>query len=200
MSINLVEASVACRMAGMTYGEWHYKCEVLGIIKPPTAEQIRANTKRKKHDDKYKGCPEGSTARIDAPVTAYNVRGEAVMTYPSVRVAAQTLGKPTSGIYRACDGLQKTAHGLQWQYADCPPPKSIAKKQVSRISTKRKAQCPECGKTFTADKRMLYCSAGCADAARRKRVIAYNMQKCRQNRKPDSLEMVESLKGRDLHG
>ena len=39
-----------------------------------------------------------------------------------------------------------------------------------------------------------------ADAARRKRVVAYNMQKCRQNRKPDSLEMVENLKGRDLHG
>lgn len=200
MSLNLVEASVACRMAGMTYGEWHYKCEVLGIIKPPTAEQIKANTKRKKQNDKYNDCKEGSTARIDAPVTAYNVRGEAVMTYPSVRAAAQALGKPTSGIYRVCDGLQKTAHGFQWQYADCPPPKRLWKKQQSRIAPKKKAQCPECGKTFTADKRMVYCSAACTDAARRKRVIAFNNPKPRQNRKPEGLETAEKLKGRELHG
>lgn len=187
--MNLVEASVACKMAGLNYGQWRYLCEVVGMIKPPTAEEIEANMNRKK---KHKYIP-----KYDGrAVTAYNLRGEPVMTYPNLRAACITLGKSLENIRRACNGKQNTAYGFQWRYADEEQPGCLIKKTPSILAPKAEAQCPECGTMFLADKRRVYCSFECSESARHKRDMAFREKHRRQNRKTNDMDMgVEPERG-----
>lgn len=187
--MNLVEASVACKMAGLNYGQWRYLCEVVGTIKPPTAEEIEANMNRKKKHEyipKYDG----------RAVTAYNLRGEPVITYPNIQAACIALGKPPANIRHACNGKLNTAYGFQWRYVGEEQPNCIRKKTPSILAPKVEAHCPECGTTFLGDKRRVYCSFECSESARHKRDMAFREKHRRQNRKTNDMDMgVEPERG-----
>lgn len=162
--LTLVEASIACKLAGMDYGRWHYLCEVLGVIEPPTAEEIAANTCRK---------PPKRLQYIkkDWPVTAYDLEGRPVMTYPSIEVAARALGKNTRWIYACSSGRCASAYGYQWRYGDDPPPGARLKKEAApRTAPKTEKVCPICGTVFEGNKKEKLCSEACRIEAHKRRV------------------------------
>lgn len=170
-SMTLVEASIACKLAGLDYGKWHYLCEVLGLIEPPTAEEIAANTHRKK-----RGRP--PNVHKDCPVTAYDLEGRPVMTYPSVTVAAKAIGKNTGGIYACIGGRYTRAYGYQWRYADEPAPEALPqKKSAPTTAPKTEKVCIICGTVFMGNKKETLCSPTCRDEARKRRMRDYGKRR-----------------------
>lgn len=163
--MNLVEASVACKLAGVSYGQWHYLCEVLGVIEQPDVELIRAQIKRKKSGRTKE--PYGTeAARADTPVVAYTLSGTLFASYNSVSDAAAALGKPPRNIYLACGGSYKRAYGLQWRYIDDPPAGGLYKVGGHNKASRQNKRCPICGKIFLGTKRNKYCSEPCARKGR----------------------------------
>lgn len=169
--LTLVEASIACKLAGLDYGKWHYLCEVLGMIEPPTAEEIAANTHRKK-----RGRP--TNAHKDCPVTAYDLEGRPVMTYPSVTVAAKALGKNRKRIVECSAGRCASAYGYQWRYTDEPAPEALPQKKAApKTAPKTEKVCTICGTVFMGNKKEKLCSPACRDEARKRRMNDYDKRR-----------------------
>lgn len=61
-------------------------------------------------DIAQKGCPRN--------VEQYNLQGELLATYSSVKEASKKNNIPTSGIYATCNRQQKTSGGYIWKYKE----------------------------------------------------------------------------------
>lgn len=171
--MDLVKASVACKLAGMTYGKWHYLCEVVGAIPPPSEEEIEANTKHVKKRRAREINPNQRRA-----VTAYKFDGKEAMTYPDAYVAARAIGKDAAAIHRVCNGKQYSAHGYQWRYAGDPAPGPLIRRRSSDVGMKVFNKiCQHCGRPYTGSKQSLYCSDTCRDEVQRERSKEFQRKK-----------------------
>ncbi len=168
--MNLVEASVACKLAGMDYGQWHYLCEVLGVIEPPTAEEIRKHMHHRAKGSEHE-------RRRNCPVTAYDKKGREITTYPSVEIAATVLKAQTSGIYAACNGRYYSSHGYQWRYAGDPPPGPLIHKRSGDVGiVALKKTCKHCNRPYVGTRKSRYCSDTCRAAVQVERSKAYQQR------------------------
>lgn len=167
--MDLVKASVACKIAGMSYGKWHYLCEVLGMIPPPTEEEIAANTKHVKKRNQREINPNQRRA-----VVSYNFEGKELITYPDAYVAARAIGKDAAAIHRACGGKQYSAHGYQWRYAGDPAPGPLIRRRSSDVGIKVLQKiCQHCQRPYVGSKQSRYCSDTCRDAVQLERSKDY---------------------------
>lgn len=160
--MNITEARIAAQMAGLNYGEWHYRCEVLHIIEPPPIEEIHKRIKPPKQ--------QAIGARADRPVCQYDLQGEFVASYPTVYAAAAAMGKENlKSIIAACSGRYLKAYGFQWRYMGEKAPGELEHKKVVRATAGHLEEkpCKQCGKVYKGPKNSRYCSDDCKAAAGR---------------------------------
>lgn len=161
--MNITEARIAAQMAGLNYGEWHYRCEVLHIIEPPPLSEIRKRmVKPKYHTDGAKGS---------RPVCQYDLDGEFVCSYETIYTAAAAMGREKPyNIIAACEGRYLKAYGFQWRYMGEEAPGALERKKVNPAAQEywEEKPCKTCGKMYKGPKNSRYCSGECKAEAGRK--------------------------------
>ena len=55
---------------------------------------------------------------LKRPIEQYDLNGEYIKTYSSAVDVGEIYGHGTNGIYRCCNGFQKTGYGYIWRYVD----------------------------------------------------------------------------------
>jgi len=164
MSMTASEICIAVKMTGTkSYGHYTFLLRS-GLVTPPPIEEIRARlvTDKKKEPEKH----------MNKAVICYDLKGEFVASYESVKAASEKVGVKTHCIYDCCVGKAKTSRGFQWRYAEDDPPGVYEKPKSAPVKLPKKKPlqdrvCAVCGKIFQGHKGECYCSDECRKEGRR---------------------------------
>ena len=180
--ITATEMTIAARMHGMEYGQFYFalKC---GRLTMPPMEEIRSRIVKKERKSGIE-----NSAKKDTPVCQYDLKGELIRVYASVRQAAEIVRGHSGNIIAACEGRYMTARGFQWRFIDEEPPgkleivpgKSKTMPKVDKI-------CTICGTRFKGKGTACYCCDECRHEGelrnKRKAAKQHREKKKAQNRK-----------------
>lgn len=78
----------------------------------------------KAYEDSHKG--QRKTVAKNRKIAQYNLDGELLAKYDSMKKASDTVGCGEFGIYSACNGKLRTASGFMWRFYDNEPEPNIA--------------------------------------------------------------------------
>ena len=170
MTMTASEIRIAVKMTGeKSYGQYTFLLRS-GLITPPPIEEIRARLVVPKKDEPAK--------YVGKEVICYDLKGEFVVSYQSVKAAAEKLGIKGQGIYDCCTGRAKSSRGFQWRYAEDDPPGVYEKPKSApvKIPAKKPLQdkvCKVCGETFKGVGSAKYCSEACRRKGRQTQKTEY---------------------------